>query len=138
MKSKCEDLTKKFSANSTTKGKIPPRFRRTKLQRRAHLKQIQLKKDQVNGKVAEGNCSCKNNLKKNEPVNSHRNCRLTTRYWIFALERSKLCKDLHGSGVYTSPYEIGTVQVKKLTCFFQVPNLHTLPLKNSSSSAGPV
>ena len=26
-----------------------------------------------------------------------------------------------GSGVYTGPYEIGTVPVKKLTCFFQVP-----------------
>ena len=33
------------------KGQISPRFRRTKLQRRAHPKQI--KKDQVNGKVAE-------------------------------------------------------------------------------------
>ena len=63
---------------------------------------------------------------------------MTTSYWTFALERSKLCKNLHGSGVYTSPYENGTVPVKKLTCFFQVPNLHTLPLKNSSSSAGPV
>ena len=35
------------------KGQIPPRFRRTKLQRRTHSKQIQLKKDQENGKVAE-------------------------------------------------------------------------------------
>ena len=35
------------------KGEIPPRFRRTKLQQRAHSKQIQLKKDQVNGKVIE-------------------------------------------------------------------------------------
>ena len=30
----------------------------------------------------------------------------------------KLCKNLHGSGVYTSPYEIGTVPVKKLADFF--------------------
>ena len=70
-------------------------------------------------------------------THSHRNCRLTTSYWIFMLERSKLCKNLHGSGVYTSPYEIGTVPVKKLTCFFQVPNLHTLALKNSSRKMEP-
>ena len=53
VKSKCEDLTKKFPEKVQRKGQIPPRFRRTKLQRRAHSKQIQLKKDQVNVNVTE-------------------------------------------------------------------------------------
>ena len=35
---------------------------------------------------------------------------------------------MHGSDVFTSPYKYGTVPVKKLTCFFQVPNLHTQAL----------
>ena len=53
-----------------------------------------------------------------------KNCRLTTSYW-----RSKLCKNLYGSGVFTSPYGIGTVPVKTLTCVFSGPKLAHLAVK---------